>query len=83
MLHRVSRSKPVLLDDRRMWLRGFGDRLHPRADHHNDPVGVQRPGSVEHPAQHRLARDLMQDLRAVRFHAGAHAGGQNHHRKTI
>lgn len=83
LLHCMACSKPVFLDDRGMGRGGCSDRLHPRADHHDDAVGVQCPGGVEHPAQHRFARDLVQNLRAVRLHAGAHACGQNHHSKTI
>ena len=47
------------------------------ARHNDDPARVRRPGRVERVHQHRGARDRVQDLGQVGFHARSLARGEN------
>ncbi len=53
------------------------DRGHVRADHDDDPRGVERLACVEHMAQHRLPGQPVHDFRDVGTHPRALARGKN------
>jgi hypothetical protein len=41
-------------------------------------IGVQRPGTVQHVSEQRLAAQCVQDFRQTRMHAFALAGSEDH-----
>ena len=45
---------------------------------HAQAGGMQLPGGIDHPAEHRLPGQTVQDLGQVRIHAFAATGGENH-----
>jgi hypothetical protein len=58
---------------------GVAHGVRVAADHHHEPLRRERLGQPERIGEQRPARDLVQDLRTPRLHAGAVTGGEDHH----
>ena len=76
--HRMPGAQAFLLDRRRMGADRCGQGVHAVAHDHHRVIRADAVQGRQHMADHGAARDGVQDLGQVRFHAGAQSGGQNH-----
>ena len=75
---RIAGAEGLLLDGAFMGSNRFFNRFLPGRYDRHDFLCVQIDARIEHMLDHRQVRNFMQNLRQVRFHAGALACGQNH-----